>query len=247
MTTLVTGGGFDVFHNNHRAFLNKLIELTNPSNIIFFLSSDSRLNTTKGKDRPLFSYEWRKQDIINWCSIDIEVVSMDDSRDVFSIYGNKSGYVIGTKREYKTNSINNLVTINEIGNQHTSDVLAKLTEAENNSHCPLIKVGSVLLRNGNIITTSSNGIKRIDGLAKPCSKCIKDIKNKCDYYHAEELLLQSSQSNDDILISYAPCINCAKLIVEKKIRRVIYKYNYVYNNGVEYLIDNRIQVRKIGM
>lgn len=247
MTTLVTGGGFDVFHDNHRAFLTKLIELTTPSNIIFFLSSDLRLNLTKGKDRPLFTYEWRKQDIINWCPIDIEIISMDYSKEVFSNYGNKSGYIIGTKQEYKNITVNNLITINEIGNHHTSDILTKLTEAERNSECALIKVGSVLLRNGNIITSSSNGTQRIDGSVKPCNKCTGDIKNKCKYYHAEELSLQSSKSNDDILVSYSPCINCAKLIVEKRIRRVIYKHNYVYNNGVEYLIDNGIQVRKIGM
>jgi|688.fasta_scaffold10594_11 deoxycytidylate deaminase len=69
----------------------------------------------------------------------------------------------------------------------------------------------------------------------------------CQYYHAEEIGLQLATPGDDLFISYSPCIYCAREIVNKGIRRVVYFNEHSKLEGLQYLINNNIQVRKAGL
>ena len=63
MTTLVTKGVFDVLHSNHKIFLSTLIEKSNCNSLLILLATDERAAFLKGKERPLFTYEWRQIDL----------------------------------------------------------------------------------------------------------------------------------------------------------------------------------------
>jgi dCMP deaminase len=249
MVTLIAGGGFDVLHDNHKLFLMKAINQVNPTEVIFRLQSDELLNEDKGSNRPLFSYDWRRHDLIEWFKltyprllVTVDKVNHLNLNDI-NLYLNNDRYIVLFKDSYNFNTfgvINNALLLSEVKGIHTSDIVEQLKIAESKSGCSKLQVGSVLVSNGNIIARGSNGVvKRTE------FKC--DDVIGCQYHHAEEIALQLAEPGDDLFISYSPCIHCAKLIVSKGIRRVVYFNEHSKLEGLQYLIDNNIQVRKAGL
>lgn len=107
-----------------------------------------------------------------------------------------------------------------------------------NSKCLSRQVGALLVVNNIIIGT---GFNRTPIETKACKTCIRHKHNcksgesldLCKALHAEELaILTALKKNIDLssatlYVSTSPCYQCAKLIVECKIKRVIAasKYN----------------------
>ena len=77
-----------------------------------------------------------------------------------------------------------------------------------------------------------------------------DLKTKAEVLHAESnaitKLAKSTQSSlgATMYITISPCVECAKLIIQSGIERVIYKDFYRDDEGIKLLKQANIEVKK---
>jgi dCMP deaminase len=127
------------------------------------------------------------------------------------------------------------------------------------SHARRLQVGAVIVKDDTVISYGYNGMP--SGWDNNCEdeitvemdeKFVKALKTKPEVLHAESnavsKLAKSSNSglNADIFITHAPCIDCAKLILQSGIRRVYYGTQYRDDYGVKFLQTSGVEVTKIG-
>ena len=106
-----------------------------------------------------------------------------------------------------------------------------------NSYCIRRKVGALVVKEGMIISDGYNGTP--SGFENVC----EDDNNVTKPYvlHAEAnaitKLARSSNNSDGatIYITASPCIECAKLIIQAGIRRVVYGEKYRLTDGIDLL------------
>jgi dCMP deaminase len=78
------------------------------------------------------------------------------------------------------------------------------------------------------------------------------LKTKPEVLHAETnaiaKLAKSTESGDGavLFVTHSPCLDCAKLIFQSGIRSVFYRDNYRSTDGVTFLEQSGIEVKKIG-
>lgn len=79
-----------------------------------------------------------------------------------------------------------------------------------------------------------------------------DLRTKKEVLHAEAnaitKLAQSVDCVDDscvMFITHAPCIECAKLIYQSGIKKVIYENSYRLEEGINFLIESGTTVYKL--
>ena len=113
-----------------------------------------------------------------------------------------------------------------------------------NSYCQRRQVGALVVKNGMIISDGYNGTP--SGFENVC----EDDNNVTKPYvlHAEAnaiTKLARSNNNSDgatIYITASPCIECAKLIIQAGIKRVVYGENYRLTDGLDLLRRAGIEV-----
>ena len=113
-----------------------------------------------------------------------------------------------------------------------------------NSYCVRRKVGALVVKNNMIIADGYNGTPT--GFENIC----EDENNVSKPYvlHAEAnaitKLARSSNSSDGatLYVTASPCIECAKLIIQSGIKRVIYTEQYRLTDGVDLLKRAGIEV-----
>ncbi|MBR2154359.1 MAG: dCMP deaminase family protein [Bacteroidaceae bacterium] len=106
-----------------------------------------------------------------------------------------------------------------------------------NSYCQRRKVGSLVVKEKMIISDGYNGTP--SGFENIC----EDDQNVTKPYvlHAEAnaitKLARSNNSSEGatMYITASPCIECAKLIIQAGIRRVVYGENYRLDDGIKLL------------
>lgn len=106
-----------------------------------------------------------------------------------------------------------------------------------NSYCERRKVGALVVKNKMIISDGYNGTPA--GFENVC----EDDNNVTKPYvlHAEAnaitKLARSNNSSDGstIYITASPCIECAKLIIQAGMKRVVYGENYRLRDGLDLL------------
>lgn len=106
-----------------------------------------------------------------------------------------------------------------------------------NSYCQRRQVGALVVKDGMIISDGYNGTP--SGFENIC----EDENNVTKPYvlHAEAnaiTKLARSNNNSDgatIYITASPCIECAKLIIQAGIKRVVYGEQYRLTDGVDLL------------
>ena len=106
-----------------------------------------------------------------------------------------------------------------------------------NSYCKRRQVGALLVKNKMIISDGYNGTP--SGFENNC----EDENNVSKPYvlHAEANAItkvaRSNNSSDGatLYVSASPCIECAKLIIQAGIRRVVYGENYRVLDGLDLL------------
>ena len=105
------------------------------------------------------------------------------------------------------------------------------------SYCIRRKVGALLVKDGTIISDGFNGTP--SGFENIC----EDENNVSKPYvlHAEAnaitKIARSSQNSDGatLYVTASPCIDCAKLIIQSGIRRVVYGEKYRLDDGIRLL------------
>ncbi len=116
-----------------------------------------------------------------------------------------------------------------------------------NSYCKRRQVGALLVKNKMIISDGYNGTP--SGFENNC----EDENNVSKPYvlHAEANAItkvaRSNNSSDGatLYVTASPCIECAKLIIQAGIRRVVYGENYRVLDGLELLKRAGIDVEYV--
>ncbi len=113
-----------------------------------------------------------------------------------------------------------------------------------NSYCLRRKVGALVVKDKMIISDGYNGTP--SGFENVC----EDDNNVTHPYvlHAEAnaitKLARSSNNSDGatLYVTASPCIECAKLIIQSGIKRVIYAEKYRLTDGIDLLERANIEV-----
>lgn len=116
-----------------------------------------------------------------------------------------------------------------------------------NSYCERRKVGALIVKNKMIISDGYNGTPA--GFENICED--KDFKTKPYVLHAEANAItkvaKSNNSSQDatLYVTSSPCIECAKLIIQSGIIRVVYCNEYSKTEGIELLKRAGIEINFI--
>ncbi len=117
-----------------------------------------------------------------------------------------------------------------------------------NSYCQRRQVGALVVKDGMIISDGYNGTP--SGFENVCED--DNGVTKPYVLHAEAnaitKLARSSNNSDGatIYITASPCIECAKLIIQSGIKRVVYGEVYRLMDGIELLQRAGIEVVYLG-
>lgn len=118
-----------------------------------------------------------------------------------------------------------------------------------NSYCERRKVGALVVKNKMIISDGYNGTP--SGFENVCED--DDNVTKPYVLHAEAnaiTKLARSGNNSDgstLYVTASPCIECAKLIIQAGIRRVVYGEKYRLDDGIRLLQRAGIEVDFLDM
>ena len=113
-----------------------------------------------------------------------------------------------------------------------------------NSYCERRQVGALLVKDGSIISDGYNGTP--SGFENICED--DEGKTKAYVLHAEaNAITKVAKSNNNsygatIYITTSPCVECAKLIIQAGIKRVVFSEMYRYADGINLLERAGIEV-----
>lgn len=134
---------------------------------------------------------------------------------------------------------------NELSKQTKLDLrylrMARIWAA--NSYCKRRQVGALVVKDKMIISDGYNGTP--SGFENICEE--NDI-TKPYVLHAEAnaitKLARSSNNSDGstLYVTASPCIECAKLIIQAGIKRVVYAEKYRLNDGIQLMERAGIKV-----
>ena len=116
-----------------------------------------------------------------------------------------------------------------------------------NSYCKRRQVGALLVKDRMIISDGYNGTP--SGFENICED--ENGVTKPYVLHAEanaiSKVAKSGNSSDGatLYVTASPCIECAKLIIQAGIRRVVYKDEYRLTDGIDLLKRAGIEVEKV--
>lgn len=113
-----------------------------------------------------------------------------------------------------------------------------------NSYCKRRQVGALLVKDKMIISDGFNGTP--SGFENDC----EDENNKSKPYvlHAEaNAITKVARSNNSsegatLYVTTSPCIECAKLIIQSGIKRVVYNQQYRITDGIDLLKRAGVEV-----
>lgn len=117
-----------------------------------------------------------------------------------------------------------------------------------NSYCKRRQVGALIVKDKMIISDGYNGTP--SGFENVC----EDESGKTHPYvlHAEANAITkvaksgNSSEGSTLYVTAAPCMECAKLIIQAGIKRVVYTDEYRLEDGINLLKASGVEVEKIG-
>ena len=113
-----------------------------------------------------------------------------------------------------------------------------------NSYCIRRQVGCLVVKDKMIISDGYNGTP--SGFENVCEDDNKVTKPYVLHAEANAItkLARSSNNSDGatLYVTASPCIECAKLIIQSGIRRVVYGEQYRLNDGIDLLKRAGIEV-----
>ncbi len=117
-----------------------------------------------------------------------------------------------------------------------------------NSYCERRRVGSLIVKDKMIISDGYNGTPM--GFENICEDDAT-AKTKPYVLHAEaNAITKVAKSNNNSLgatlyVTASPCIECAKLIIQSGITRVVYCDEYTTSDGLDLLKRAKIEISKV--
>jgi len=120
------------------------------------------------------------------------------------------------------------------------------------SHARRLHVGAIVVKDDRIISIGYNGMPA--GWDNNCEYELgTELKTPPEVLHAEtNAIAKLARSNEsglgaDIFITHAPCLDCAKLIYQSGIRRVVYGTAYRDTNGIEFLKNSGVSIEQVNI
>ena len=116
-----------------------------------------------------------------------------------------------------------------------------------NSYCKRRQVGALIVKDRMIISDGYNGTP--SGFENICED--ENGVTKPYVLHAEANAISkvaksgNSAEGSTLYITASPCLECAKLIIQAGIRRVVYRDEYRLTDGVDLLRRAGIEVEKV--
>ena len=116
-----------------------------------------------------------------------------------------------------------------------------------NSYCKRRRVGALIVKEKMIISDGYNGTP--SGFENVCED--ENGRTKPYVLHAEANAItkvaRSNNSSDGatLYVTCSPCIECAKLIIQAGIRRVVFSEMYHNSDGVDLLSRNGIETELV--
>lgn len=116
-----------------------------------------------------------------------------------------------------------------------------------NSYCKRRQVGALIVKDRMIISDGYNGTP--SGFENVCED--ENGVTKPYVLHAEANAITkvaksgNSSAGATLYVTASPCVECAKLIIQAGIRRVVYKDSYRLNDGIELLQRAGIEVEQV--
>ena len=116
-----------------------------------------------------------------------------------------------------------------------------------NSYCKRRQVGALLVKDRMIISDGYNGTP--SGFENVCED--ENGVTKPYVLHAEanaiSKVAKSTNSSDGatLFVTASPCVECAKLIIQSGIKRVVYRDEYRLTDGIDLLRRAGIEVERI--
>lgn len=136
--------------------------------------------------------------------------------------------------------------------QRFDEAYIKMAEALSTlSYAERAKVGCLIVNEGGQIV--SQGYNGTPGGFDNCCECHCDGKlvTKHEVLHAESNAISKcakwggSTNNSTLYVTLSPCYECAKLIIQAGIKRVVYKDEYRDISGIDLLRKANIEVKKL--
>ena len=144
------------------------------------------------------------------------------------------------------NKWNSILNKWDKAHMQTAKVYSKLSSAKR------LQVGCVIVKDNRIISIGYNGMP--SGWTNEC-ETTDEYGNmpvtKSEVLHAETNAIakvaKSSESSKDATLytTCAPCLNCAKLIYQSGVSRVVYGHGYKNENGLTFLNQCDIVVEQL--
>ena len=115
------------------------------------------------------------------------------------------------------------------------------------SHCTRKKVGALIVKDGMIISDGYNGTP------SGFDNCCEDEDGNTHWYvlHAEaNAILKVSKSTNSangatLYLTLSPCKDCAKLVLQAGIKRVVFSNRYKDESGINFLELAGVDVEQI--
>ena len=137
----------------------------------------------------------------------------------------------------------------EQAKQHRYDsaYMRMATEWGGLSHCDRKKVGAIIVKDGMIIADGYNGTP--SGFDNCCENDNGDTHWYVLHAEANAILKLARSSNSaegaTLYITLSPCRDCAKLIHQSGIVRVVYKKEYKDRSGLDFLKSANVETELI--
>lgn len=116
-----------------------------------------------------------------------------------------------------------------------------------NSYCERRQVGALIVKDKSIISDGYNGTPA--GFENVCEDEHGLTKQYVLHAEANAITKVASSTNDcsgaTLYVTDSPCVECAKLIIQSAIRRVVYSREYRLRDGIELLQRAGVQVEFI--
>jgi dCMP deaminase len=119
------------------------------------------------------------------------------------------------------------------------------------SHAKRLKVGCIIVKDDRIISIGYNGMPA--GWDNNCEDITEDgnLKTKSEVLHAESnaiaKLAKSLESGQGatLFVTHSPCLECAKLIYQSGITKVMYEEFYRDNSGLNFLEKSGLELEQL--
>ena len=181
--------------------------------------------------------------VIYYAEVDnVKYYIMQNVEDVVLILVEESKSYHQAKLKSYPNSnldaVNLLKEYAEWYHQKEQNIIYKLIKVGRSSTCSKNKVGCIIMKDGEIISSAANGA--------PVMLEDADMLYQTILHAEERAILRACNVLDSILYTtLSPCIRCAAKIIESGIKEVKYLFEYSEIYPIKYLEDNAVNVEKI--